>query len=727
MASLARAGGLRPTRPRGRPQAAQPARRINPFEIHKYVHGRVEEVPDPIEFVVSDKFLDRPNLYPRQATILKVMFLRDDMFTQFDYDVIGEWEEQFQQTGNQGISPGILDRIRINKERGRSWFRETEAVIGRRGGKGYIGGLSGSYVTWNYMQRPGGPQAYYGIDRDKRLTMIVFAGKKEQARDNLWRDCFNVMVGAPCFAPYISRPQAERLTIFAPSDIIRAERMETLGVHSDNDMASFEIIPAPSTVMAARGPASFSLMFDEQAHVVSSSAAAEAGAVYDASTPSLDQFGPDGFIYAPSSPWQKTGKFYENWELAIEMESGPHGEKVPAYPERMMIQLPSWGPYEDWEEAARIPIRPPSKTVIEIDVEVKKRKVVQGKRVMVTEIETREVERLVPGPTLKPLKGAVQSYDDQMRSLERANPDTFAVERRSHWAQSLTAYLAEKKVEEMFSPWNGQTLHIQRSGTLDNLYVAHGDPANTNKRFGWSLGHRVWVPDPDPEKARRGEGLFHVVFDNIRCWEPADYPDHILDYDDVMGDIEHDVKAFVPEDVSFDQFNVPATIGRLKKFVAQQDLPKQVTVREVSRTANLNWRHAELFKAALNMGLIHAPMLKLDGEVNYASSEAELELRFLEEKNGRVDHPSSGPVQTKDIADTIMEVVVTLIGRQMATFLGMQFEEVGLSGSAGDGLNPYRNTTQTNQVGQKLSEAMGGRGLANAGAARSRGRGMRKR
>ncbi len=973
--------------PRGRLATSQ--RKINPFRIHEYAHGTVETVPDPIEFVISDRYLDRPNLYPRQATILKLIFLRDDMLTQFDHDVIGEWEEQFRATGNEGVNPGVLDRIRINKANGRPWFRETQGVIGRRGGKGYIGGLSGSYVLWNYMLRPGGPQAYYGIDRDKRLTGIVFAGKKEQARDNLWRDWANVIQGGPCFSPYISRPQAERITIFAPTDVLKAQRLEASGVVSENDLASFEIIPAPSTMMAARGPAMFAEMFDEQAHVISSTAAADAEAVYDAATPALDQFGKDGFIYAPSSPWRKTGKFFENWELAIEME--PDGS--PSYPERLMIQLPSWGPYEDWEEAARIPIRPPKKTIIEVEVEIPK-SLPQGQSgplEVITEVQ--EVERLIPEQTFKVLKQAIQTYDDQMRSLERANPETFKVERRcldpdtrvlmadltwrriddvevgdevfgvdefntkhhetgrtterrmrravveakadsfdsayrlifddgssvvcsglhrwfsatsqsasnyrwrsiepqssvgprsmlkvgdsiralcdpwgvddsrdggwlaglydgegcvvrrengrtefridlaqnpgevndeawriltdmgfspkdastlgrkcrttkitgmneclrllgqvrplrllrngnpflwegralgheksqrftktivsieelptqrlvdiqtstrtfiaeglvshnSHWSESLDAYLNAKMVEKIFEPWNGETFYISESSSLAMTYVGHGDPANTNKRFGWSLAHRVWVPDSDPEKERAGEGMFHVIFDVIRCWDPADYDDHILDYDDVMGDIENDVKMFVPEDVSFDQFNVPATIGRLRKYVAKADLPKHTTVREVSRTRNLNWQHAELFKAALNMGLIHAPMRKRDGEINLASSEVELELKFLEEKNGKVDHPSTGPVQTKDIADTMMEVTVTLIGKQMATFLGQEFESVGLSGSAERGTDPYRNSTAADRIGEKMTQATTRGG---PGAARARGGGMRRR
>jgi hypothetical protein len=705
-----------------------PARRggINPFLVHKFATGTIERTPDITEWIVSDRYLDRPNIYPRQMTFLKVIFLQKDLFTQFDYDVIGEWEERFEQTGYEGISPGILDRIDINLAQGRKWFRETQGVIGRRGSKGFMGGLAGSYVVWHYMHKPGGPQKFYGIDRDKRLTGIVFAGKKEQARANLWQDWVNVITGAPCFAPYISKHQTERLTLFAPTDVLREQRQENLGVHSETDLASFEIIPAPSTTMAARGPTSFVQMYDEQAHVVRSTSNADAGEVYDSATPALDQFKKDGFIYAPSSPWTKQGKFFENYELAIEME--PNGK--PAYPERLMLQLPSWGIYEDWDEADRIPLVPPKKTVIEIDVEVKRRRSVNGKRRVVTEIETQEVERLIPGPTFQPLKGAIQAYDADMRQLERANPDTFKVERRSHWAESLDAYLNPEKVAQIFKPWLGKQLFIATRGTLDQTYLAHGDPATSNKRFGWSLGHRVLV---------EGEDIPHVVFDQIRCWEPGDYADHILDYDDVMGDIEQDVRAFVPEEVSFDQFNVPATIGRLRKFVVAQELPKHVQVREVSRTRPLNWRHYELFKSAINMGLVHAPMfLNQPGEepgthkVNYASSEVELELRFLEEKNGAVDHPTSGPVQTKDIADTMCEVVVGLIGKQLATFLGQEFDAVSIGGTAAQGTDPERHQRPTNPV-SSVSERLGnlggaaGRGMGGGMGASRGGRGMGRR
>lgn len=711
---------------------------LSPFDIRRIKAGTYETIPDPIEFTVSDKYLDRPNLYPRQATFLKIVFLRDDLFTQYDLDVIEEWEQAFLSTGTEGISPGIMDRIAMNKAAGRPWFRETQAVVGRRGSKGWVGAVCSAYVLWHYMHRPGGPQNYYGIDRDKRLTGIVFAGKKEQAKANQWQDIINVILGAPCFSKYLSLPQAERLTLKCPNDWLREIRMDDLGVVTETDTASFEIIPAPSTTMAARGPTSFFQAYDEQAHVINSTSNADAEAVYNSATPSLDQFGKDGFIYAPSSPWTKTGQFFANYELSIEMES--NGK--PAYPERMMLQLPSWGLYEDWEQAHRIPLRPLVSKTRQEDRLVKKRKTTNGKSRTISVMKTFEVEYKAVDKLghFRPLKGAIQAFDDDMRQLQRANPDTFKVERLSHWAESLDAYMNPDRVEQVFQPWRGETLFIQKQGILRETYSAHGDPSTSNKRFGWALAHRVWVPDLDEDGKpdRDGYGLYHVVFDRIRCWDPVDYPDHILDYDEVTEDIwADDVVPFLPEDVSFDQFNVPATVGNLRKRVAKAQLPKQITVHEVTRTAPLNWRHYEMFKSAINMGWVHAPMMlpeiDEDGEnkVNFASSEAELELKFLEEKNGKVNHPTTGPVQTKDIADAMCEVTVQLIGKQMAQLLGMELDEIGVSGGAPLGTDPGRRTNPTSDVAERLGSltSSGGmsRGMQQQGPTGGAARGMRRR
>lgn len=329
--------------------------------------GFQHEIPDIIEFIVSDRYLARPLLYPRQATLLKIMFLQSELFTSYDMDVIEQWARSYEDTatkidteseniseGYNGIVPDVLERIAICKERGYPWFREVVAAIGRRGSKGHIGGIAGAYVLWNYLAF-GDPQGHFGVDRDKKLSCFVFAGKKEQAKANQWADLKNIIRGGPCFAPFISQSLAERLTVFAPWDWFRRIELESNDIYSEDDIATFEIIPKESTLMAGRGPAAFCFMFDEMAHVVATGQTRSADDVYDSATPALDTFREYAFLYEPSSTWQKIGKFYVNYQRSLERENGK-----PVYPELLMVQLTSWDIYQDWELAHTLPLKPRS-------------------------------------------------------------------------------------------------------------------------------------------------------------------------------------------------------------------------------------------------------------------------------------------------------------------------------------------------------------------------------
>jgi len=616
----------------------------SPFEAGL---GKSLDIPDIITFVCHPQYLNRPDLYPRQATILKAMFLQDELFTQYDYDVIGEWSEGFSMPehpgsdgnmryqGTWGCQPDLLERIKINKAEGRKWFRENVLVIGRRGGKGYLGGLAGAYVLWHFLS-PEDPQAEWAIDRDKRLAAIVFAGKLSQARDEQWKDLTQVILGAPCFSKFISRPQAQKLTVYSQHDMIRAAERESRGIKSDIDMASFEIFPKESTLMAGRGPASFMLYFDEMAHVDTSSGAnASAEAVYSSATPSLDQFGEYGFIFEGSSPWQMSGQFYQNWQNSLEVHRDTH---IPTYPEMFMVQLSSWDPYKDWEIAHKIRMR-----------------------------------RKNPMP-FKKKKKAMQEFDANMQKLEQANPETFAVERRSRWAAAMNAYLNPNRIADMFGEYEGERLQQQQRGRFTTLYVAHGDPSNVGDNFGLAIAHAT---EPDEN------GFAHVIFDRLHFWRPGDFVENDLqiDYIEIEKYFKEEVlDSFVPTLLTFDQFGGPMMIQHLRKYVAEKKWPRRIDIAEQTSTKPLNWKMAEAFKAALNMHLLHGPW----------HEQAELELTFLQDMgNQRVDHPSSGPVQSKDVADAMMNVVYNLIGEQMSAFLGAEFSGFSITGAMQGGMRPF--------------------------------------
>lgn len=639
------------------------------------------DVPDPITFVVSPQWCNRPQLYPRQATLLKVIFLRNDLLTEYDHAVLDEWEESFRKSGNNGITPGIRTRMASLALQGYSYFREVLLVLGRRAGKGYVSALAMSYVLWKFMAK-GDPQGHYGIDRDKQLALFVYAGKKQQARENLWKDVVAVVRGAPCFTPYISRALGENLTVFAPHDFVRMKKLAKRGIQTVSDLATFTIQPKEATLMSARGPASCVLAFDEMAHVVNVGANRSAEEVYSSATPSLDQFKLDGFIIDPSSPWQQVGQFYANWQMSLETDE----DDEPVYPYMMMLQLTSWEIYYDWAQAHLLPMFPED-FCGDLD---------------------EYIDQVQPG--FLPLKGAVQEFDDRMEKLERSNPDTFAVERRSQWQSVVDAYLDPRKVEAIF---NADLAMRSEAENLTMRYAGHADPSKVNDNFGLAIAHTVPLGDDS--------GLMKVRFDVIHHWMPSEFPDNTIDYLEVTDRLWDMIWAFKVDEFTFDQHNSAMPIATLVRRVREHRAPKRMDVHEETATAQHNWQVAECFKVAINQGWVEAPPYET----------AELELKFLQLKTtattNRVVHQDTGPVVHDDVAKSMMEVTWRLLADQVQAWSrGMLSELKPVFGQQG-GINPYSrqqapDQALINQLSPAVRNMVRGGGLNPARNAHRRGR-----
>jgi hypothetical protein len=91
----------------------------------------------------------------------------------------------------------------------------------------------------------------------------------------------------------------------------------------------------------------------------------------------------------------------------------------------------------------------------------------------------------------------------------------------------------------------------------------------------------------------------------------------------------------------------------------------ETRVWEKVATSKANWHRAEVFRTAINHGRVHAPYDRDDCQW------ASLELKFLQEiktaQVPRVEKQDVGKVQTKDVADCMMEVVEACIGNEIAT------------------------------------------------------------
>jgi hypothetical protein len=676
-------------RVRPRPKQAASSFALPRITNHREAMGDLSlKVPDPITFATSEKYLNR-YLYPRQATFLKVIFLRLDLFTAYDYQVVAEWEESFKDTQSNGITPGVIDRMIYLKANGHKWFREVLLVLGRRAGKGYVCAIAMAYVLWNYMAK-GDPQKAYGIDRDKQLTCLIYAGKKEQAKANLYKDLYNVIIGAECFTPYIpGRPLGDSISINAPVDAEKMRKLAARGIRPNLDLATFKIEPREATAMSARGGAGFMLGFDEFAHVNKSVSASDADAIYGSAKPSLDQFKKDAFIVEPSSPWEMIGQFYINWQHAqeIDPETG-----LPTYPEMLLLQLASWEIYYDWDTADELPLFPE-----EFLGDLGEYETIDPPSLYTQRNDDGEP---IPPP---------QEYDEAMKREEKGNPDTFAVERLSHWQTTQDAYLDREKIAEMFQPFAGQpALQMTTRGALGTYYLGHADPSTVNDNFGLAVGHT----ERDPLT-----GFQCVVFDYLHHWNPADWPDHTINYVEINKQLWDIIKGFPVDVFTFDQHQSKFFIDELNMRARKSQLPKTPRIGLNTQTAPRKLKVAENFKIALNQGWVKSPFYE----------QAEQELQFLQFKNGKVVHQERGPVQHDDVASCMFEVVYALLGNQVKSWRDGD-NLIPLTGAASGGIRPFMSpgTENDNAIISQFTELRKSRGQSYSPARGPRPDSMRR-
>lgn len=585
-------------------------------------------MPNIIEFAISKQYLDQ-KLYPRQATLLKLVFCSPELLTDYDMGVLQEWISGFTDehhddgtrgyAGTCGVVPDVLDRIEACRGNGRGWFREVIAVAGRRGSKGFLGAIATAYVLWNAMATHN-PQSHFGIPSGKQLHVLVFAGQQNQAQVNQWRDLAEVLKGSQCFPPYIAATSRDTLRLYSPAQV------QDGGLETSD--AAFVISAKESTSLAGRGPASIAQLYDEMAHMDSGSTNRPADEIYSAASPGTAQFGGYSFLYQASSPWQMTGKFYHQYRrgLSLEPQTGAALD-----PDMLVLQLPSTELYRDWQ-------------------------LTHGDG----------LAAWPGGPRLTPLKGAIFDAEDEDRH-RRADPLGFDVEFGAQWAATQAAYLPREDVDRLFATYRGKALQMRNWGTNEYSYVAHADPSTTGANFALVVAHL----EADDLAER------HAVIDLIRVWRPQDFPGHRINYVEISSWLKELLCQFRLSDLTFDQYNSAGLLDELKAYANSENrVLGHPRIHQRTATAPYNQRVAENLKAALARGLVHAPQHDLAAE----------ELRFLEVRNGKVDHPTSGPVQTSDIADCMMSVVDLLLGDGN----GLRQQEVlgrlGVSGSPG--INP---------------------------------------
>lgn len=622
-----------------------------------------------IDFATHEEFCDQ-TLYPKQATLLKLIYLETDQMTAYDMKTIEEWRTGFVRHRDVfGVQPDIWQRIEYLKARGYRRFPHVQAVLGRRASKGFIGAiLAAEQIA--YLICLDNPQNHFSIRSGKDCFLNVGATSQTQAQRHQYADIRDVVEGCAFLKPYIAETKDHQMRLRTPADLRRIAEMKATNVPIEHTIASLWVVALSASSVSGRGATSYGNFFDEFAfHVQGTDSTKSSENIYEDWQPSLGQFKKDALTYVPSSPFTKTGKFYELYQNGRVLMSNYHDEsgigeaavaelaaikmradadliELGADPGMLIFQGPSWSLYENWER----------------------------------------------GPELVQVHFTAAPEDDlrsevQMRHKLR-NPEKFKVEREGQFAEVLGAYLDGDKVEAMFDPlpWrepgfcrvcddagmkDGKVcphpLTPTPFGRFDMTYRIHVDPSKTGANFALAIGHTELAP-PD----QFGERWPHVIFDKLHVWRARDFPvnpetnKHEIDYTQIEREIDQILYTFPSTTIfSSDQWNSVGFLQRLRMKYAPN-----IRVIEETATEKSNYIRAEKFKSAVAAGWVHAYVDNLADDGMGTDSLLEAECKFLSEKNGKVYKQEFGPVTTKDLYDAVSVVTTDLLSEELERWSG---------------------------------------------------------
>lgn len=627
-------------------------------------------------------------LYPRQRVLLKLIWLEE--MDDYEESVLDEWIE-----GKRGvrISPKIRERRQALRERGYDHFSEIGLILGRRASKGFITGISAAYKLY-LVQQLGDPGDIYGIAPTKEIYFTCVAVALHQSRDLQFADFVNSVTSCDLLQQHVYAVNEESFKVRTESDEKYAAMLEERGVKNSRDFSKLRAKPMAANASSIRGATSIFCVFDEMAHMQEGESKATAEQCYEAAKPALRQFGKAGMMFLNSSPWSKVGKFHDRMEDAMSLDD----DGSPSYDDIFAFQAPSWELYRDFH------------------LDAKKR---FSHALMVDPDATDEECEAAADP--------VEMFERRRKARldEKANPQTFAVEYRSQWAEVQDAYFDRFAVDRAFTgsiryydPETEQDVIVsakpQEGGTYMHVFSGHVDPSSTTAGFGFALGHVESYPDRDFP----GETVDHVVFDVVKRWDPADFPGHTIRYETVIDELVDYCKLFSPKVITHDQY-MGTLFGQSLRKALRQAGAHETRVRESTGQEKKNFDEWELLKTALNLNLVHIhPSLE---HADWVKDE----LKFLREvRVGKVDKQTTGPVTTKDVADCVRSTVFELIGAKTLDLLGREFQSQGLVGGSEGGYQ-IGGATRANQGGSIVDNFYGqkGGGMSVArGIARNRRR-----
>lgn len=255
------------------------------------------------EFAISDAYCGQ-TLYPRQLTLLKLIYLETENMTAYDLETINKWRVGFQRHRDVfGVQPDIWERIKYLKDRGYRRFPHIQAVLGRRASKGFIGAiLAAEQIA--YLIAMDDPQTFFNIRSGKDCFLNVGATSQTQAQRHQFADIRDVVEGCAWLQPYIAETKDHQMRLRTPADLRRIAVLKAQNVPVEHTIATLWVVALSASSVSGRGATSYGNFFDEFAfHVQGTDSTKSSENIYEDWQPSLGQFKKDALTYVPSSPF----------------------------------------------------------------------------------------------------------------------------------------------------------------------------------------------------------------------------------------------------------------------------------------------------------------------------------------------------------------------------------------------------------------------------------------
>ena len=193
------------------------------------------------------------------------------------------------------------------------------------------------------------------------------AGSESQAKEYQYADFVSTVEGCKAFRMNLQKSLETEFSVATNADLRRMSAYKARGGVIQRSQASLVGTALASNAGTLRGSSTMAACIDEMAHMLPGESKAAADKVYEALTPSMDQFDKDGLLFLNSSPYSKVGMFYDLYEIGLrrfdplapidysrpsaeELEMDPEGENTNGDPRLMTFQFPSWALFEGYRK-----------------------------------------------------------------------------------------------------------------------------------------------------------------------------------------------------------------------------------------------------------------------------------------------------------------------------------------------------------------------------------------